>query len=618
MANESVERPRIEEGVFVRRNDLEPYFAAIKQHPIVGLKENDDRPDPELYRPETIQYYANRGFYPICFDAIHKKMVLLVREDFDFSTTGALAPEKDLEGTIYQEQFVICFLDGMNYIEPDFFNVLLPQKLAHVIDSSNLEIKIVKPQIFSEILPYVKDSRKIKQYERQKRMADSKDKGLISNEDNETVAGEWLERILTYAVLHRATDVHFEWTGESYIARIRIDGDLRLYPTNEDPIEIPSAYYAPMINVIRLKADLDITEHFVPQDGQMHFDCHFLEEGKVSSSYDMRVSIIPEVEGRLNVVLRIQQKGEFKKLYELGFSEVVYKDVKTLTEEPHGLVLVTGPTGSGKTTTLYSMLNELNTTDKKILTAEDPVEIHMNNITQVNINPKQKRTFPTMLRSFLRHDPDVILVGEIRDEETAKLAINAANTGHLVLSTLHTNDAPSSIKRLGNMEGVDPADFAFALKGILAQRLIKVFNPEIRAGLSSKDPEIVAKTINNWELVSVDAGILLNEIFGENIFESGQFYTFDNQDKEGVFQGRTAITEFWKLGRQAQDMIFDQKFSTKMLWDCAIENDHMLPMAYTGFAKVINCSTSIHNLIHIVGIDAIRSSKKLILDGFFN
>jgi len=221
-----------------------------------------------------------------------------------------------------------------------------------------------------------------------------------------------------------------------------------------------------------------------------------------------------------------------------------------------------------------------------------------------------------MLRSFLRHDPDVILVGEIRDEETAKLAIGAANTGHLVLSTLHTNDAPSSIKRLGNMDGVDPADFAFALKGIVAQRLIKIYNKEIREGLKGSE-EVRDKIVKEWELKSVDSGVILNELFGEEIFASGSFYTFDNDEKDGVFQGRTAITEFWRLGREAQDLIFEQKFSTKMLWDCAIKNYQMLPMSWTGFEKVINQETSIEHLIDTVGADAINVCKDLIMDHFF-
>lgn len=268
----------------------------------------------------------------------------------------------------------------------------------------------------------------------------------------------------------------------------------------------------------------------------MQFVCAFVDKNKrkVSSKYDIRVSIIPQVDGRLNAALRIQPKGEFKKLQELGYSPIVYKQMERLCAEPHGIILVTGPTGSGKTTTLYSILNELNKPDVKIMTVEDPVEIRMEGLMQVKIDDKQGRTFANTLKYFLRHDPDIILVGEIRDAETAQIAISAANTGHLVLSTLHTNDATSAIKRLGSMNGVDPADFAFSLKGVAAQRLIKTFRPDITEMLQailegrSKGDDIKALT-ERGRLKEVDLGAYLNEVIGELIFPEDARMAWEKQ-----------------------------------------------------------------------------------------
>lgn len=608
-------------STFERLPDLEPYFAAIKDSQILEITEESTNKqgskiytyNPFWYHASSISYFSERGFYPYCYDALHNKLLVAVNKEFKFMECLFVSTnDEDSTKILNEEKIELYFNTNFQSYEPQFFD-FIPQNLTGKIKSvENLEFKFFSKQMFNDLLRYVINPTLIKEYEHQKKLVDSKDHGLIT-EDNDSFASEILDAILTWAVIHRGTDVHIEYTGEQYRARVRIDGDLVEYPKLINP-----AYYSALINVIRTRCEIDVAEQFKPQDGQMQFNCHFVEKGKVSSYYDIRVSIIPEIEGRKNAVLRIQQKGEFKKLDELGFSKGVYKEIQLLCQEPHGLILVTGPTGCGKTTTLYSMLNELNKMDVKILTAEDPVEIKMSGITQVSINEKQGRTFPNMLKFFLRHDPDIILVGEIRDPETTRIAISAANTGHLVLTTLHTNDSVSSIKRLTSMEGVDTADFAFALKGIMAQRLIKTFNKKIRNALLniSELPEDIEKLFNKGLLTQMDLGIALNTEIGENFFPADKIYSYDGD--ASTYEGRTAITEFWRVGTKAQDLIFNKNFSTHDLLTIATEEDGMLPMAITGIEKIVSGETSLNNIIKIVGADSLRHNKNIIKRIFFS
>lgn len=609
---------------FVKKPELEPYLAAISNGAISKMASNGAGvgSDYDYYPPSTIDYFAVRGFYPFCLDLIHNKLSILVNKRFKFprylfTPVGEDGNDLDEEQESPPDEAndYMAFASSFECYCPVFFSTL-PKAISRVIQPNveNLDFKFVEPAIFDGVLPYVKNPAEIRMYELGRRISENRDKGVIT-EDFDSVASEILDMILTHAVTNRATDVHIEYTGSNYRARIRVDGDLKDYP-----VPLDGKYYAALINVIRIRCEIDAAEHFRPQDGAMQFDCSFVDKSKISSYYDIRVSVIPQVDGRLNAVLRIQPKGEFKRLDELGFTTVVHSQVERLCKEPHGLILVTGPTGCGKTTTLYSLLNELNTNDVKILTVEDPPEIRMDGLTQVAINEKQGRTFPTMLRSFLRHDPDIILVGEIRDSETAVIAINAANTGHLVLSTLHTNDAVSAIKRLGNMEKVDPADFAFSLKGILAQRLIKTFKKDVQELIAcflrcGKPDDVLQRMIDKGGMSILDLGQELNVLMDENFFPEGSRTCF--QGDQETYSGRTAITEFWKLGNRAADLVFDKNFSTMELAKVALQEDKMIPMAITGIEKIVKGETSLDNLLKAVGVETIRMHRQSIMDTFF-
>jgi len=268
-----------------------------------------------------------------------------------------------------------------------------------------------------------------------------------------------LDTILSYAVAERASDIHLETQGGAFIVRFRVDGDLR------DIVRLPEDIEEPLIARIKILSNLKLDERRIPQDGRYKF---IMNEEVIA----LRISVIPGFYGE-NIVMRIlRESARPLSLEELGLTGKNLEIVKENIERPNGMILVTGPTGSGKTTTLYSVLNILNTIDVKVCTIEDPIEYGINRVTQIQVNPKAGMDFAAGLRALLRHDPDIIMVGEIRDHETAEIAVHSALTGHLVLSTLHTNDAAGAIPRLLDM-GVEGYLAASTINAVIAQRLVR-------------------------------------------------------------------------------------------------------------------------------------------------
>ena len=269
----------------------------------------------------------------------------------------------------------------------------------------------------------------------------------------------WVNNLFYTAVKERASDIHIEPTDEKVIVRYRVDG--RLIPRKE----ANRGFLSSIVSRVKIEAGLNIAEKRLPQDGRITKKI----AGKV---VDVRVSTIPTAKGE-RVVMRLLDKEQvLLSLIDLGFARQELDQLERLIRRPNGIILVTGPTGSGKTTTLYGCLNTINTPEKNILTAEDPVEYELRGIGQMQVQPKIGLTFASGLRSVLRQDPDVIMVGEIRDHETAEIAIHASLTGHLVLSTLHTNDAPSAITRLVDMD-VKAYQISSSVLAVLAQRLVR-------------------------------------------------------------------------------------------------------------------------------------------------
>ena len=326
-------------------------------------------------------------------------------------------------------------------------------------------------------------------------------KSIDKLEDNATIVN-FVNSILLEGIKKKASDIHIEANDGFYTVRFRIDGYLKIY----------SKYYDNRFDEIsariKIMANLNVMEKRKPQDGRITVS---LEQKKI----DLRISVVPTTNGE-SIVLRIllcdeEAENSFKKLENLGFSKNDMNNIRRMLKVQHGLILVTGPTGSGKTTTMTAMLREILNSEIKIITIEDPVEISLPGVNQIQVNDQIDLTFESVLRRGLRQDPDVIMVGEIRDERTARLCVRSALTGHLVLSTLHTNDSVGTITRLINM-GIEPYIVGTVLKGAIAQRLVKkndghgrtvigesfVMSKQLEEAISSNCPEsIIRKTIEN-------------------------------------------------------------------------------------------------------------------------
>ncbi|MEA1970608.1 MAG: GspE/PulE family protein, partial [Thermodesulfobacteriota bacterium] len=280
--------------------------------------------------------------------------------------------------------------------------------------------------------------------------------------ESDSVIMQLVNRIVNDAYIRNASDIHIEpnITKKNVEVRYRIDGDLATYQT------VPFNYRSALVSRIKIMSNLDITERRIPQDGKIKF------KRSKGNEIELRVATVPTQGGVEDVVMRILTSGEIMRLEDMALSPDNYENITELLKKPYGMILAVGPTGSGKTTTLHSALHQINKPETKIWTAEDPVEISQYGLRQVQVNPKIGFDFANAMRAFLRADPDVIMVGEMRDYETAKIGVEASLTGHLVFSTLHTNSAPETIVRLLDM-GIDPLNFADSLLGILAQRLVR-------------------------------------------------------------------------------------------------------------------------------------------------
>jgi general secretion pathway protein E len=371
--------------------------------------------------------------------------------------------------------------------------------------------------------------------------------------------------IISRAIEMRASDIHFEPFEDQFRVRYRIDGVLH------DVESPPKRLQAAIVSRVKIMAKLNIAERRLPQDGRIMLRV----KGK---EIDFRVSSIPTIYGE-STVLRILDKSSIVlDIKKLGFPQDTLRGFQALIQRPHGIILVTGPTGSGKTTTLYCALEKINSPDKKIITVEDPVEYQLKGINQIQIKPSIGLTFGNALRSIVRQDPDVILIGEIRDAETAEIAIQSALTGHLVLSTLHTNDAASAITRLIDM-GMEDYLLSSTIIGIMAQRLVRVACPYCRVP-SSPDPAILrelkldGRTLDSLDIIDVRGC--------EKCAHTG-------------YWGRSGIFEFLEVNDQIQRLILEKKDSN-VIKEVARKNG-MRTLREDGWTKVKQGVTTISEVL---------------------
>ncbi|UTR11247.1 Flp pilus assembly complex ATPase component TadA [Evansella sp. LMS18] len=361
---------------------------------------------------------------------------------------------------------------------------------------------------------------------------------LVTREDSPMV--KLVNQLLLRAVQERASDIHIDAQESQVVVRYRIDGILRTERT------LPKHMQSMLTARIKIMANLDITETRIPQDGRIKVDVDF-------NPVDLRISTLPTVYGE-KVVMRILDAGRsLNDLDKLGFSKKNYAQLTELLQQPNGIILITGPTGSGKSSTLYAGLNKLNSEEVNIITVEDPVEYQLEGINQIQVNPKVGMTFASGLRSILRQDPDIIMVGEIRDSETAEIAVRASLTGHLVLSTIHTNDSISTVNRLIDMK-IEPFLVASSLSGIISQRLVR----RICRDCKKEHPVTVRE----------------KDIFTRRGIEIDKVYRGDGCPTCNMtgYRDRIAIHEMLVIDDEIKQMIMNEKSSTDIR-NYAIQNE---------------------------------------------
>ncbi len=386
-----------------------------------------------------------------------------------------------------------------------------------------------------------------------------------------------VDTVIFTALERRASDIHIETRSSEVVVKYRIDGVLQyaMKPLDKE-------FHATILSRIKVMSELDIAERRVPQDGRFRV-------GYKGRDVDFRVSIMPSVHGE-DAVLRILDKETLSEKFRnltldvVGFEADEVARFRRYIHEPYGMVLVTGPTGSGKTTTLYAAINEIKNDEDKIITIEDPVEYQVRGITQIPVNEKKGLTFARGLRSILRHDPDKIMVGEIRDQETAQIAINSALTGHLVFTTVHANNVTDVIGRFINM-GVEPYNFVSALNCIMAQRLVRVIceNCKKRISLSAEDLRTSGLDPAEWSQVPFYEGAGCLECSGSG------------------YHGRTAITELLDLSDRVREMIIDRRPTSEI--KRAARDEGMTFLRESGLRKIRVGVTTLREINKVTFLD---------------
>lgn len=379
-----------------------------------------------------------------------------------------------------------------------------------------------------------------------------------------------VNEILIDASRKRASDIHFDPTEDVLNVRIRVDGELISYAT------VPASVKKNLVTRIKILAGMNITESRIPQDGSIKMKID-------NKDLDIRVSTLPIIYGEKVVVRLLDFTNTVSKMDALGFSSINLEKVKKAMSKPNGIILVTGATGTGKSTTVYSMLQHLNTTERNIITVEDPVEMKIPGINQVQTMPEINLTFASALRSILRQDPDVIMIGEIRDNETARIAVRASITGHLVLSTIHTNNSLTTIERLVDMD-VERYLLGSALEAIISQRLCKKLCPKCRQARPTTPYEKrVFKTALGYEI---------NEIYKPVGCDSCY---------KG-YSGRVALQEVLILNQEVRDAIVSNK-SKAEIRDVIYKSGNTTSLLDDGLTKVINGLTSFEEVLRVIDIE---------------
>jgi general secretion pathway protein E/type IV pilus assembly protein PilB len=407
---------------------------------------------------------------------------------------------------------------------------------------------------------------------------DSEGNNLDDGAEDEASIIRFVNQVLKDAIELRASDIHLEPFEDEFKIRYRIDGELQEVPVPPQLKQFQPA----IVSRVKILSHLNIAEKRLPQDGRIKVRID-------NAEVDIRVSVIPMLHGEAVVMRLLRQNSTLRGLKDIGMNTRELEHFQSVLRLPHGIILVTGPTGSGKTSTLYTALNEINDAVRKIITVEDPVEYQLKGVNQIQVNEKSGLTFARGLRSILRHDPDVILIGEIRDAETAQIAVQASLTGHLVFSTLHTNDAPGALTRLVDM-GVEPYLVASSLEAVLAQRLVRVLCPHC------KQPD----TSERAQAFKLKLGIPVDRIIYKSVG--------CRECRNTGFFGRHAIFEWMDTDEEIRQLIL--KSASTDLIRAAARKAGMRTLAEDGWRLVAAGVTTVEEVLSVTTAKEVESATK--------
>ena len=456
-------------------------------------------------------------------------------------------------------------------------NALNVRLIPHVATSGAIDVVLKKGDATQRVMEEAASTFKISLVKETDQGEEVLDLDRLASDSDMSPIIKLVDTVIYTAMESRASDIHIETRERDVQVKFRIDGALY---AKVDPIDI--AFHQTLISRIKVMSELDIAERRIPQDGR--FRVRY--KGR---TVDFRVSIMPTVYGE-DAVIRILDKEqiseEFKNLSldVVGFEDEEITRFRHFIKEPYGMVLVTGPTGSGKTTTLYGALNEIRNIEDKIITIEDPVEYQLHGIVQIPVNEKKGLTFARGLRSILRHDPDKIMVGEIRDEETADIAINSALTGHLVFTTVHANNVIDVIGRFLNMN-VDLYNFVASLNCVLAQRLVRKLCPTCKRPYNVTEEELVESNL--------DTATYLGQTFFMQVGCDACNHT--------GYRGRTAIHELLDMSDHIREMIIERKPGSEIRR--AAEREGLKSLRQSALAKVFKGVTTLHEVNRVTFVD---------------
>lgn len=494
-----------------------------------------------------------------------------------------------------QKRLVVAMLDADNIQAVDFLSNKIGRPLK-VYAASEEGIRQVLKQYEENIGKEVEgvlsgNTQSAPDTQAQKSEEDKSIKTIVQD----SPISKALSAILDYAAKHRASDIHIEPMEKELKIRCRVDGVLI------EIMKLPKTTEPPLISRIKILSNLKIDEHRIPQDGQFTVMVD-------KKAIDLRIAISPVVWGEQVVIRLLDKSGTSLKLEDMGYTGRALRTIREGLLRPNGMILTSGPTGSGKSTSLYALIQEIKNDTINIVTLEDPVEYKMDGINQIQVNAEVGLTFATGLRSILRQDPDVVMVGEIRDKETATLAVQAALTGHLVFSTLHTNSAAGILPRLLDM-GIEPFLIASTVHTVIGQRLVrKIQNPESYES-SKAESEAVKATLGHLlpkdkealEAAAKDLGYKTLPLADQNAYTL--FKGKDNPDNPGGYKGRLGLYEVFNVSEAIQDLILKRSTSTEIQHQA--QDEGMVTMREDGYLKALAGKTTLNEVNRVAAAESV-------------